>query len=158
MMIDNKYDFKLGIGFSLLCLIVLIYLIPDQVGPLTEPEALMPLLVTVFILILSLILTIQSMNFKGKLKAKSDKKHSLPTQALLFVMAIMIAYAWLLDYTGFLLTSVVGMYVLFSAFKVRKFKQTSVIIGVTLGILYVTFEKLLYAPLPVGTLIENLFD
>ncbi len=157
-MIDNKYDFKLGVSFSLLCLMVLIFLIPNQVGPLTEPESLMPLLVTFFILILSLILTIQSLNFKGKVNEKSDKKHRLPTPDLLFVMAIIIAYSWLLEYTGFLLTSVVGMYVLFSAFKVRNFKRTTIIIVVTLGILYISFEKLLYSPLPVGTLIENFLD
>ncbi len=157
-MIHNKYDFKLGISFSLFCLMVLIFLIPNQVGPLTEPESLMPVLITVFILALSLILTIQSVNFKDTVKNKSGKKHKLPAPDLLYVMTIMIAYSWLLDYTGFLLTSVVGMYVLFFAFKVRKFKRTSIIIGVTLGILYITFEKLLYAPLPVGTLIENFLD
>ena len=157
-MIHNKYDFKLGISFTLFCLMILIFLIPNQVGSLTEPEALMPLLTTIFILILSLILTIQSVNFKAKSKEKSVKKHKLPTPDLLYVMAIMVAYSWLLDYTGFLLTSIVGMYVLFFAFKVRKFKRISIIIGVTLGILYITFEKLLYAPLPVGTLIENFLD
>ena len=157
-MIHNKYDFKLGISFCLFCLMVLIFLIPNQVGPLAEPESLMPVLITAFILILSLILTIQSVSFKDKVKEKSGKTHKLPAPDLLYVMAIMIAYSWLLDYTGFLLTSVVGMYILFFAFKVRKFKRTSIIIGVTLGILYVTFEKLLYAPLPVGTLIENFLD
>lgn len=162
-MIHNKYDFKLGISFSLFCLMVLIFLIPGQVGSLTEPEALMPILITIFILILSLILTIQSVNLKAvnskkELQEKSGKNHKLPAPSLLYVMAIMIAYAWMLDYTGFLLTSVIGMVVLFFAFKVRKLKQITIITGVTLGILYITFEKLLYSPLPVGTLIENLLD
>jgi len=157
-MIHNIYDFKLGISFSLFCVMVLAFLIPYQVGPLTEPESLMPVLITVFILILSSILTIQSINFTKEIKEKSGKEHKLPASDLLYVMAIMIAYSWLLDYTGFLLTSVIGMFVLFSAFKVRKLRQIFLIIGVTLGILYITFEKLLYAPLPVGTLIENLLD
>ena len=157
-MIHNKYDFKLGICFSLFCLMLLIYLIPNQVGPLAEPESLMPVLITVFILILSLILTFQSVNFRDNVKKESIKKLKLPAPDLLYVISIMVAYSWLLDYTGFLLTSVVGMYVLFFAFKVRKFKRTSIIIGATLGILYITFEKLLYAPLPVGTLIENFLD
>jgi hypothetical protein len=157
-MIHNKYDFKLGISFSLFCLMVLTFLIPNQVGSLTEPEALMPVLITVFILILSLILTIQSVSFKNILKKKSKKTHKLPAPDLLYVIVIMIAYSWLLDYTGFLLTSVIAMVVLFSLFKVRKIKQITLIIGITLGILYIVFEKLLYAPLPVGTLIEFFLD
>jgi len=157
-MIHNKYNFKLGICFTLFCLIVLFFLIPNQVGNFTEPASLMPILITVFILVLSLILIFQSVDFKDKLNKISDKKHSLPASDLLYVMGIMIAYSWLLDYTGFLLTSVIGMFILFFTFKVKQLKKIALIIGVTLGILYITFEKLLYAPLPVGTLIELFFD
>lgn len=157
-MIRNEYDFKLGICFSLFCLMVLIYLIPNQVGSYTIPAALMPVLITTFILLLSIILTIQSIDFNMKSKKESQKKLRLPELSLIYVMATMIAYSWLLDYTGFVLTSVVVMFVLFSVYKVRNLKQMSIIIGATLGILYVSFEKLLYAPLPVGTLIEKFLD
>jgi lipoprotein signal peptidase len=137
---------------------VLIYLIPNQVGSYTIPAALMPVLITTFILLLSIILTIQSIDFNMKSKKESQKKLRLPELSLIYVMATMIAYSWLLDYTGFVLTSVVVMFVLFSVYKVRNLKQMSIIIGATLGILYVSFEKLLYAPLPVGTLIEKFLD
>ncbi len=118
----------------------------------------MPVLTTIFILLLSIILTIQSLNFKMKIRIKSEDSHKTPTPSLLSVMAIMIAYSWFLDYTGFLLTSAIVMFVLFWVFKVKDLKQISIITTVTLGILYVSFEKFLYAPLPVGILIENLLD
>lgn len=155
-MIQNKFDFQLGIFFSLFCLAVLFFLIPYQVGSFSEEAALMPTLIASFILILSIILTIQSLNFKEFTKKKTKGSHKLPSPDLLSVMAIMVAYSWLLNFTGFILTSAVGMFVLFSVFKINNYKQISIITGVTLGILYISFEKFLYSPLPVGTLIEKI--
>jgi len=155
-MIQNKFDFQLGICFSLFCLAVLFFLIPYQVGSFSEEAALMPTLIASFILILSIILTIQSLKFKEFKKNKTKGSHKLPSPDLLSVMAIMVAYSWLLHFTGFILTSAVGMFVLFSVFKINNYKRISIITGVTLGILYVSFEKFLYSPLPVGTLVEKI--
>lgn len=157
-MIQNKFDFQLGIGFFLFCLGVLLFLIPYQVGSFSEPAALMPTLVTGFILLLSIILIIQSLNFKEVSSKKSTIEHHLPTSDLLYVMAIMIAYSMLLDLTGFVLTSAMAMFALFTVFKITDYKQIALITGVTLGILYVSFEKFLYSPLPVGTLIEKFLE
>ena len=157
-MIQNKFDFQLGFCFSLFCLVVLFLLIPYQVGPFSEAAALMPTLITAFLLLLSVILTFQSLNFKELVRKKSKDSHKMPTPDLLSVMAIMIVYSWMLDFTGFVLTSAIGMFALFSVFKIRNYRQISIITGVTLGILYISFEKFLYAPLPVGTLIEKILD
>lgn len=132
-------------------------LIPYQVGPFTEEAALMPILTASFILVLSIILTIQSLNFKESVKGKTSS-HKLPGSDLLAVMAIMIAYSYLLNSTGFVLTSAIGMFALFSVFKVRNLRQITIITGITLGILYISFEKFLYSPLPVGTIIEKILD
>jgi hypothetical protein len=70
----------------------------------------------------------------------------------------MIAYAWLMDVIGFLFCSFFAMVALFFTFGVRNYKKIAAIISVTLGILYITFEKLLMAPLPVGSLIERFLD
>ncbi len=156
-MIQNKFDFQLGICFSLFCLTVLFVLIPYQVGPFSEEAALMPILLASFILILSIILTIQSLNFREVSKRKRNS-HKLPGYDLLSVMGIMITYSWLLHFTGFVLTSAIGMFALFSVFKIKDLKQISIITGVTLGILYISFEKFLYSPLPVGTIIEKILN
>jgi hypothetical protein len=131
-------------------------LIPYQVGSFSEEAALMPTLIASLILILSIILIIQSLNFKKITIPKTEGSHKLPSRDLLSVMAIMAVYSWLLNYTGFILTSTLCMVVLFSVFKINNYKQISIITGVTLGILYVSFEKFLYSPLPVGTLIEKI--
>ena len=120
----------------------------------------MPTLVASFILVLSVILVIQSLDFQKLTKTDQKKKssHKLPGSDLLAVMAIMIAYSWLLNLVGFVLTSAMGMFALFFVFKIKNIKQVLIITGVTLGILYISFEKLLYSPLPVGTLIEKFLD
>jgi heme/copper-type cytochrome/quinol oxidase subunit 4 len=70
----------------------------------------------------------------------------------------MIAYAWSLDIIGFLLSSLLAMVSLFLIFGVREYKRIALITFITLAVLYISFEKLLVAPLPVGTLIETFFD
>ena len=48
-MIKNLKDFKLGVGFIAFCLFCLFYLIPNQVGGISESESLLPILITIFI-------------------------------------------------------------------------------------------------------------
>ena len=80
----------------------------------------------------------------------------MPGYTLWLVVATMVVYAWLLDLTGFLLTSFLAMIALFLVFGVRNYKRIVLITAITLGILYLSFEKLLLAPLPIGTLIEQI--
>ncbi|MFH2132536.1 MAG: tripartite tricarboxylate transporter TctB family protein, partial [bacterium] len=87
-------------------------------------------------------------------QSQSLEKKGNSVKLLAGVVVIMVIYAWLLDLTGFLLTSSVVMVSLFIIFGVRSFKKISLIMLIVLGLLYFSFEKLLYAPLPVGTLIE----
>jgi hypothetical protein len=155
-MIQNLKDFKLGAGFAAFCLFLILFIIPNQVGSLTDPDALMPVLITIFILILSIVLIINSIRQpNGSVSHKTTEK-SMSGYTLWVVVGIMVGYALLLDLTGYLLTSFVTMIALFYVFGIRNYQRIVLITVITLGILYLSFEKLLYAPLPVGTLIEQL--
>jgi len=156
MMIKNLHDFILGAGFAAFCLFLLFFLIPNQVGSLTEPDALMPVLITIFILVLSIVLILKAIRRPNKNELHKTIEKSMPAYTLWVVVAVMVGYAWLLDLTGFLFTSLVAMIALFLVFGVRNFQRIALITAITLGLLYLSFEKLLYAPLPVGTLIEQI--
>jgi hypothetical protein len=155
-MIKNPKDFKLGAGFALFCLLYLLVLIPMQVGSLKEEAALLPVLVALFLLILSLLLMARAIRRPSLEKKQSFNPKRMMTIA--GVSIIMAAYAWLLDKTGFLLTSFLAMVLLFRVFGVKDYKRIAAIIVVTLICLYISFEKLLYAPLPVGSVFEALLD
>ncbi|RJX35981.1 MAG: hypothetical protein C4525_02005 [Desulfarculus sp.] len=162
-MIQNAKDFKLGAGLAGFCLLALVYLIPSQVGSLTDADAMMPALITGFILVLSLLLMLQALR---RPVAEADQEHPPAGQAvrrstkitLAAAVAIMAAYAWLLDIAGFVLTSLVAMVALFLIFGVRRWLTIAAITVITLAGLYVCFELLLGAPLPVGTLLERFLD
>jgi hypothetical protein len=155
-MIQNLHDFKLGAGFAAFCLFLLLFIIPNQVGSLTDPDALMPVLITIFILILSIVLIFNSIRQPEKNDSHKTIEKSMSTYTLWVVVGVMVGYAFLLDLTGYLLTSFVTMIALFCVFGIRNYQRIVLITVITLGILYLSFEKLLYAPLPVGTLIEQL--
>lgn len=166
-MIQNLKDFKLGAGLAGFCLLALFYLIPSQVGPLTDADALMPMLIVCFILLLSVVMMLQSLRRPAAAsEGEHEHEHALAGPAtrrssrltLAAVVAVMAAYAWLLDVTGFVLTSVAAMVVLFLIFGVRRWLTIAAITVATLAGLYVCFELLLGAPLPVGTLIERFLE
>lgn len=157
----RRKDFKLGMGLSAFCVFLLAYLIPAQVGALNEAAALMPVVITAFILLLSILLMIQAARRHSEASAeRGHEKQEYQASRLMLaaVIVIMAAYAWLLEITGFVLTSAVAMVVLFLVFGVRSLPRIVVISAVTLGALYLCFEMLLGAPLPMGTLIENLLE
>ena len=160
-MIQNRRDFKLGLGLVAFCLLLLVYLIPAQVGPFTEADALMPGLVTGFILLLSILLTIHSIKRPDKTQSHAHGESvegRSPWLGIGVVVAIMAAYAWLLDVTGFALTTLGAMAALFLAFGVRRwFPITAITLGTLVG-LYICFDVLLGAPLPVGDLVENFLE
>ena len=157
-MIKNPKDFKLGVGFISLCLICLFYLITYQVGGMTEAESLLPILVTFFILALSVSLILSSLRFEPTGDMEPHQTMTLKPSKLVLVICIMIAYAWLMDVIGFVLCSFLAMIALFLTFGVRNYRKIGIITIVTLGVLYITFEKLLMAPLPIGSLIERFLD
>ncbi len=157
-MVKNPKDLKLGAGLAGFCLFCLFFLIPSQVGGLTEAASLLPVLITLFILMLSILLIVSSLRLEsvdgGEVHTGSKSKPS----TLFLVIGVMIAYAWSLDIIGFLLSSLLAMSSLFLIFGVREYKRIALITFVTLAVLYISFEKLLVAPLPVGTLIETFLD
>jgi len=159
--IQNRMDFKLGIGLAVFCIFLLVYLIPKHVGPLNEADALMPTLVTGFVLLLSLLLAVQAIRRPG------DKQHGAESHSgtkgsrwytIALVVVIMSAYAWLLDITGFVLTSLGAMVALFLVFGVKRWLPILAISLGTLGGLYLCFDIMLGAPLPVGTLVETFLE
>jgi hypothetical protein len=157
-MIKNPKDLKLGVGLAGFCLFCLFFLIPNQVGGFTEAASLLPVLIVLFILMLSILLIVSSLRLEA---ADANEVHTgnKPKPSTLFlVIGIMIAYAWSLDIIGFLLSSLLAMVSLFLIFGVREYKRIALITFITLAVLYISFEKLLVAPLPVGTLIETFFD
>jgi len=155
-MVKNRKDFKLGVGFTAFCLFCLIYLIPRHVGGLTEPESLMPVIVVLFILVLGLSLTFNSLRVEEENKEEHQAGDNKNPVTILTVIVIMVALAWLMDYLGFIMSSFLAMIILFFIFGVRSYWRMFIITSITLAVLYVAFEKLLIAPLPVGTLIESL--
>jgi hypothetical protein len=157
--VRNRKDFQLAIGFLAFCLFLLVYLIPREVGALTERVSLLPVLITGFIAFLSLLLLINSLRGEKPADVSDHADESGASPARLFtVIAVMAAYAWLLDITGYLITSCLAMVVLFLIFGIRRWSLIVTITGVTVGILYVVFERLLMAPLPVGTLMETFLE
>lgn len=156
MTIKNHRDFKLGAGFAAFCLFLIVFLIPNQVGSLMDSDALMPVIVTLFILLISVLIMIESVGQPDSGREDHRNKNRMPTASLWIVITIMVLYSWLLEWTGFLLTSCIAMVVLFMIYGVKQYFRIVLITLITLGLLYFSFEKLLYAPLPVGRLIENL--
>lgn len=160
-MIQNRMDFKLGVGLAAFCVFLLLYLIPTQVGPLHEADALMPTLITCFTLLLSVLLAVQAVRRPG------DKQHHAGSNSggqgsrwytIVIVVVIMAAYAWLLDITGFVLTSLGAMLALFLVFGVKRWLPITAISLCTLAGLYLCFDIMLGAPLPVGTLVETFLE
>jgi len=156
MTIKNPRDFKLGAGFASFCLFLLVFLIPYQVGSLLDSDALMPVAVTILILLLSVLMMIKSVGQPNTETEDHGSEHRRPALSLWIVITIMVIYAWLLEWTGFLLTSCIAMVILFRVYGVKQYFRIIVITLITLGLLYFSFEKLLFAPLPVGRLIEDL--
>ena len=156
MTIKDLHDFKLGAGFASFCIFLLVFLIPNQVGSLLDSDALMPVIVTILILLLSVLMMIKSVGQPDPELEDHGTENRMPTLSLWIVITIMVIYSWLLEWTGFLLTSCAAMVVLFMVYGVRQYFRILLITLITLGLLYFAFEKLLYAPLPVGRLIENL--
>ena len=157
-MIKDSKDFKLGVGFIAFCLFCLFYLIPTQVGGLTEEASLLPVLVVVFIAVLSGSMIFGSIRRESLRAPEHDAAKTSKPASLMMVIGIMIAYAWLMEVIGFLFSSFFAMIALFFTFGVKNYKTMAAIILVTLGVLYIAFEKLLMAPLPVGSLIERFLD
>jgi hypothetical protein len=155
MTIKNVGDFKLGVGFAVFCLFLLFFLIPNQVGSLTEADSFMPVTVTIFTLVVSVLLVIKSFGQANTSTEDHSHENKAPALSLWLVIAIMVVYAWLLEWTGFLLTSCIVMLVLFMVYGVKQYFRIILITLITLGLLYFSFEKLLYAPLPEGRLIEK---
>jgi hypothetical protein len=156
MTFKNLHDFKLGAGFASFCIFLLVFLIPNQVGSLTDSDALMPVIVTIIILLLSVLMMIKSIGQPDSELEDHGNENRMPTLSLWIVITIMVIYSWMLEWTGFLLTSCVAMVVLFMVYGVKQYFRILLITIITLGLLYFSFEKLLYAPLPVGRLIENI--
>ena len=156
MTIRNLRDFKLGAGFASFCIFLLVFLIPNQVGSLMDSDALMPVIVTIFILLLSVLMMIKSVGQPDSELEDHSNENRMPTLSCWTVITIMVIYSWLLEWTGFLLTSCIAMVVLFMVYGVKQYFRILLITLITLGLLYFSFEKLLFAPLPVGRLIENL--
>ena len=157
-MIKNPKDLKLGVGLAGFCLFCLFFLIPNQVGGFTEAASLLPVLIVLFILMLSILLIVSSLRLEAADEHEVHIGNKPKPSTLFLVIGIMIAYAWSLDIIGFLLSSLLAMVSLFLIFGVREYKRIALITFITLAVLYISFEKLLVAPLPVGTLIETFLE
>ena len=144
MTIKNHHDFKLGAGFASFCIFLLVFLIPNQVGSLMDSDALMPVIVTIFILLISVLMMINSVGQANVEIDDPSNEPRMPRLSLWMVITIMMIYAWLLEWTGFLLTSCVAMVVLFMVFGVKQYFRILLITLITLGLLYFSFEKLLF--------------
>ena len=155
-MIKDRPNFKLGLGLTLFCLFCLIYLIPAQVGRLTEEAALHPVIITLLILLLSLMLLFKSIRLPASEAREDHGAERIKPSTMVLVIAIMVAYAWLLEWTGFLITSSAAMIALFLTFGVKSPVRIIILTAATILLLYVSFEKFLGAPLPQGLWIESL--
>lgn len=160
-MIQNRMDFKMGVGLAVGCVFLLVYLIPNQVGPLQEAESLMPTLTTGITLLLSLLLIAQAIRRPGENNNHAESRsggQGSRWYTIALVVVIMAAYAWLLEITGFVLTSLGAMVALFLVFGVKRWLLIAAISLGTLGGLYLCFDVMLGAPLPVGTLVETFLE
>jgi hypothetical protein len=155
-MIKNRQDFQLGVGLTFFCLLLLFFLIPQQVGPLNEADALMPVIMTVLILILSLALIIKAVRLPSTAHHQPDPVVLRRRQrTIAMVILLMVVYAWLLELLGFMLVACMAMVILFLLFNVTDWKKISLVTGITVIALYIIFEQLFSAPLPAGTLFEQ---
>lgn len=155
-MVADPKNLKIGVGFAAFCLFNLIYLIPNQVGKLTEEASLMPVFFTGVILILSIMLIVRSV--RGSSDSASHPAHQAGRKlgTLALVTVVMVGYSLLLEQIGFIVTSLLALIALFLVFGVRDFRKILGISVPTVVILYLAFEKLLKAPLPSGDLLERL--
>lgn len=154
-------DFWLGFGLLAFSIFCLFYLIPSQVGKLTSEAALLPVLVVGSLGGLATLLMVSnstrledSVESSGR-EDGGDKRDSFGTH--LGIVGVMVAYAWLLDWAGFLLTSLIALIALLLIFGLR---QLTVVVGLPIavvGVIYIGFEIFLGAPLPDGQLLSSVF-
>lgn len=147
-------DLKLGLGLVLFCLATLIFIIPSQVGPLGDEASLMPVLITLVILLLSLNLCFLAWRGIETGPKVEHQCNGSRKGILLGVTLAMIAYAWLFERLGFIAVSLAAIVTLFLVFGIRRISHIAAISIITISILYISFEKLLNAPLPLGTVLE----
>ncbi len=147
-------DLKLGIGLVLFCLATLVFIIPTQVGPLNDEASLMPVLITLIILLLSLNLCFLAWRGIETGPKVEHQPNGSRRGILLGVTLVMITYAWLFETIGFIAVSMLTIVALFLVFGIRRTGHIAAISIITVSILYISFEKLLNAPLPLGTVLE----
>jgi len=127
-----------------------------RLGTLSEPEpGFFPFLMSVLLIILSLILLLSSLKKGGKL-SPAESKEFWPeidgTKRILFVIISLFAYAFTMNYLGFVIATF--CYIFFLMRFVFPLKWITVFLGagLTTGISYAIFELWLKANLPVGPL------
>lgn len=159
-------DFWLGAGLLALSLFVLLYLIPAEVGPLGSAAALLPVVASAVLASLAVLLMLsrtaapertEPTGAGGRENGDCDEGGAggARLRSRLAIVVVMVAYAWLLDWTGFLLASLVALVALLVILGVRR---PTLVFGLPVAVvaaIYVGFEILLKAPLPEGLLLTD---
>ncbi|MGI6574962.1 MAG: tripartite tricarboxylate transporter TctB family protein [bacterium] len=125
----------------------------EPIGPYTWPKFLLG-----GIFILSVIIALNGIRDVKNADASSNVHDVILSfghdfRIIIFTVLALAVYVFSLKYTGFILTTWVWLAVVIYCFGMRRWATVLGAPTIVTGILYVTFIKLLFVPLPRGVMI-----
>lgn len=141
----RKQDLYLGYG-----LVVIAGLFYFMIAKLPERATIYPLFVTTLLLLLTLLHLI--ITYRSKNTEESDAFKNLHIKQLLFVLGVSGIYIGLLNIVGYVVSTVLYMFISLIFLKTDKVKSLLLSAG-TAGFIFLLFKIILRVPLPTGFLI-----
>jgi len=138
---------KIGLILLIFCIVIWFFIIPSQVAGVRE--SIFPRFITVWILISSLFLIVQS--WKSSPKKIS---HELPDKGTIIrfisIVFIFLIYVLIIDFLGFFIPSFLFLVITMLVLGVRDWRLLILIPSILLLSIHFLIEKLLVFPLPKG--------
>jgi hypothetical protein len=110
-----------------------------------------PQLILGGMLILGVILLVDVIKRKGKMKGKEEEAPKPYPQNLYIVLGLALVYTFAMNYLGFAISTLLLMIALMWVLKVRKIKTIMLTSVLTTTFMVVLFPKIMMVPMPRGT-------
>lgn len=136
----------------------LLYLVPQRIGDFSTLPALLPTLgfSTLALFGLGLLTNLTPPAPEAEDVAQEAEPEALQRVPLLPVIAVLVAYSFLLRPMGFLAASAVALFVLLLLYRVRRPLPLLTVTTGTIAVVHVGIERLLGTLLPDGFLLDKI--
>lgn len=138
---------KIGLILLIFCIVIWFFIIPSQVAGVRE--SIFPRFITVWILISSLFLIVQS--WKSPPKKIS---HELPDKGTIIrfisIVFMLLIYVLIIYFLGFFIPSFLFLVIIMLVLGVRDWRLLILVPSILLLSIHLLIEKLLVFPLPKG--------